>query len=550
MSESYKVYASQEYVDSKLNDVSGLPEDSGPNQYLVTDSGGDVRWEDKLAWSEQTAILAEREIVEEGEYYPVFEMLPLVLGDKYTVIFDGVEYESKCFGDGGYPTIGNPYEGDWSSYPFHVESDSGFGYIVCETSGAHKISIMQETTHKMSGKYVEGMGYTESGYPLFTLKLEDSVSMHEQKASIEAQGYVFQQTNMQAFALTKNIGAIDLKSLVGAKLTVCAGAVDPGKTEIVEVTTSDISGDALVSHNMTLTASGDLTIEISANVDFYPGSFVGSLTPDIIHPIDKKYLPSGSGLPAGSKPNQYIVTDGEGNAKWEDKLAWSEGAKLTWDGDISNPNYDAEKKMCKVSDVPMTKEELVGAKITGRSYYLDDYNNRIPTYADGTIEDGDVTENDGLISVAKTLTEESGSPIKTRVYSVLTEAMGVAPGVYFGHTNDFASVTVELSTETIHPIDKKYLPEGGSVIITMNEDGSGSCNYNFAETKKALYRGAPVYLQSIPVATYDADISPTFMRSNCKELAIVGSGDEECIDFYFHSAECTFSATGEVVFTG
>jgi hypothetical protein len=32
----------------------------------------------------------------------------------------------------------------------------------------------------------------------------------------------------------------------------------------------------------------------------------------------------GSGLPAGAKPNQYIVTDGEGNAKWEDKLCWIE----------------------------------------------------------------------------------------------------------------------------------------------------------------------------------------------------------------------------------
>lgn len=32
----------------------------------------------------------------------------------------------------------------------------------------------------------------------------------------------------------------------------------------------------------------------------------------------------GSGLPAGAKPNQYIVTDGDGNAKWEDKLWWTE----------------------------------------------------------------------------------------------------------------------------------------------------------------------------------------------------------------------------------
>ena len=32
----------------------------------------------------------------------------------------------------------------------------------------------------------------------------------------------------------------------------------------------------------------------------------------------------GSGLPSGAKPNQYIVTDGEGKVGWEDKLCWSE----------------------------------------------------------------------------------------------------------------------------------------------------------------------------------------------------------------------------------
>ena len=33
---------------------------------------------------------------------------------------------------------------------------------------------------------------------------------------------------------------------------------------------------------------------------------------------------TGSGLPTGDTPYQYLVTDGDGNAKWEDRLAWSE----------------------------------------------------------------------------------------------------------------------------------------------------------------------------------------------------------------------------------
>lgn len=37
-----------------------------------------------------------------------------------------------------------------------------------------------------------------------------------------------------------------------------------------------------------------------------------------------------SGLPSGSSPNQYLVTDGEGNAKWEDKPCWSEGERVVF----------------------------------------------------------------------------------------------------------------------------------------------------------------------------------------------------------------------------
>ena len=169
------------------------------------------------------------------------------------------------------------------------------------------------------------------------------------------------------------------------------------------------------------------------------------------------------GSRSGAKSNQYLVTGNDGQVKWEDKLAWSEGAKLSWDGDISNPNYDAEKNMCKVSDVPMTKEELVGAKITVRSSDRDGN----PIYTTGTIEAGDVSENGGAIVIAKNLTSEIGETCKATAASVLTETMGLAPGVYFSHSNGFYSVTVALDVETIHPIDPKL---GG--MPTLASDGS------------------------------------------------------------------------------
>ena len=144
-----------------------------------------------------------------------------------------------------------------------------------------------------NAKWEDKLAYTETGEPLFTLDLDRTVSIHNQKDAITTQGYAFQQTNMQAFALTKNIGAVDLNSLVGSKLTKHNAGGDSAETEVVEVVASDISGDTLTYEGMTLTASGDLSIEIVTNSMQCPGGYVSSLIPETIHPIDKKYLPGG-----------------------------------------------------------------------------------------------------------------------------------------------------------------------------------------------------------------------------------------------------------------
>lgn len=82
----------------------------------------------------------------------------------------------------------------------------------------------------------------------------------------------------------------------------------------------------------------------------------------------------GSGLPSGSKPNQYLVTDGEGNAKWEDKLGYiavgdtvlsettpvfnedMEGYVITEQfaltvGDFYKVTYNGEDYICKVQSM-------------------------------------------------------------------------------------------------------------------------------------------------------------------------------------------------------
>ena len=81
-----------------------------------------------------------------------------------------------------------------------------------------------------------------------------------------------------------------------------------------------------------------------------------------------------SGLPSGSSPNQYLVTDGEGNAKWEDRLGYiavgdtvlsettpvfnedMEGYVITEQfaltvGDFYKVTYNGEDYICKVQSM-------------------------------------------------------------------------------------------------------------------------------------------------------------------------------------------------------
>ena len=46
--------------------------------------------------------------------------------------------------------------------------------------------------------------------------------------------------------------------------------------------------------------------------------------PDEVYHQIMKRLDKAGGLPSGGAPHQQLVTDGDGNAKWEDKLAYSE----------------------------------------------------------------------------------------------------------------------------------------------------------------------------------------------------------------------------------
>lgn len=77
----------------------------------------------------------------------------LTVGNKYTVIWDGVEYSQLvAFDDGGYPTIGSPFNNIGSNFPFCIFTENLAGKISLCVSCADKTTSVHSFTVQEGGK--------------------------------------------------------------------------------------------------------------------------------------------------------------------------------------------------------------------------------------------------------------------------------------------------------------------------------------------------------------------------------------------------------------
>lgn len=150
--------------DSIKNSVADWNEnDSSKDSYVKNRT----HWEEVITKDVELISEAtiEPELDENSGYYffsGVFST-ELVIGQKYTVIFDGVTYKDLiCFDDEGYAMIGAPY-GNFSEYNFCMwtwfNDDGGLMLDLCtDLEGAHTISLStieaQTIIHKLDPKYL------------------------------------------------------------------------------------------------------------------------------------------------------------------------------------------------------------------------------------------------------------------------------------------------------------------------------------------------------------------------------------------------------------
>lgn len=174
----------------------------------------------------------------------------------------------------------------------------------------------------------------------------------------------------------------------------------------------------------------------------------------------------GSGLPSGSKPNQYIVTDGDGNAKWEDKLCWSEDdTVITWDGNtdglVSIPG-PGSTVLYRVSDFIPTGDYRKTIHVATSNGY--EYDALLVAAEDGLLVYGD---GEVFFALRDNVTSHGFTfPNAGTYFSVQT--------VYDDAGNSERMYLAEVRVGgTIHLIDKKYLP----VTTTFYLDPDKRCVY-------------------------------------------------------------------------
>ena len=140
MNDSYKIYASKDYVDEQieiLNEemATKVPSGAAAHQMLVTDAEGNSKWEEQLAYvsgETETVLLSEEENTADDEGYLFGFESELVEGRTYIVTMNGTKYECVAYlatdGEGedaySFTAFGNANLYPWGSLSDDVLSHS------------------------------------------------------------------------------------------------------------------------------------------------------------------------------------------------------------------------------------------------------------------------------------------------------------------------------------------------------------------------------------------------------------------------------------------
>lgn len=159
----------------------------------------------------------------------------------------------------------------------------------------------------------------------------------------------------------------------------------------------------------------------------------------------------GASLPDAA-PYQQLVTDGEGKAGWEQRLAWKEGGDVVieWDGNATDPDNAIVPvegtTLYWVSPIVFNEAQVKAGKLTSSNGYFEPV---IDIWGQFMVGDGYIAFPEAVI-----FTSKDNVAIGDVGAITLPKA-----GVYFVRAGDVFTSKFETNTETIHPIPAEYLPK-------------------------------------------------------------------------------------------
>lgn len=216
------------------------------------------------------------------------------------------------------------------------------------------------------------------------------------------------------------------------------------------------------------------------------------------------------GLPEGGEPYKQLVTDGEGNAVWEDRLAYDgacvailpetalQGADDNGDG-VTDSFY-----LTKPLNEPLVKGETYTVIYNGASY------------------DCVVPELEGMPALGNVdLAMGTGDTGEPFVFIVMTDPEANANGMYGAAMplDGAASVTLSITKEAVHTIDEKWLPasareklkvyapddtytENGFISPHAYKDAECTTMYTYNELKAAGSQGFTLFIKHYKSGAY------------------------------------------------
>ncbi len=402
----------------------------------------------------------------------MFDTFSLKVGQKYTVTFDGIEYGCVCFDDDGYPTIGDTEDNIFTNYPFFISSNPDWTFCSTVDDEEHSISLstIEEKVHKIDEKYLPDVDYvgkhgTGEDAEIFNYDgnvargayshaegyntRADSDSSHAEGAQTLAADYCAHTEGFWTIAQDSYAHAEGLATSANGEgshaegdTTTAAGSYShaEGSHTIARGVNSHVQGKYniddtgkkyahIVGNGTSTTRSNAHTLDWDGNA-WFAGTVEGKamIVDSATEGSTKKFrvdiddtgamkssdaetgdVYSTSVPPSGGTPYQQLVTDGDGNARWEDRpfgvekgavirsvseLSWSENTgykkdeyqyKVDVDVNVFNtfdtiPGVDANSSIQVVVDGVVYSNMTVEYTNAGGAYEIHVYSEECPVY--------------------------------------------------------------------------------------------------------------------------------------------------------------------------